>query len=78
VIAGKNRLRDTKCGVSSGIGLWCALYPLVREWLDNRANQKALADMRLRSARSHRWDALRGWWTDNLTESDCGGIILAL
>jgi hypothetical protein len=33
-----------------GLEVCGAVYPLVRECLDNRANQKALADMRMRSA----------------------------
>ena len=48
-----------------GLEVCGAVYPLVRECLDNRANQKALADMRMRSARGHRWDALQGRWMDD-------------
>ena len=48
-----------------GLEVCGAVYPLVRECLDNRANQKALADMRMHSARGYRWDALRGRWMDD-------------
>jgi hypothetical protein len=41
-----------------GLEVCGAVCPLVS--LDNRADQRALADMRMRSARRHCWDALQG------------------
>jgi hypothetical protein len=46
-----------------GLEVCGAVCPLVS--LDNRADQRALADMRMRSARRHRWDALQGRWMDD-------------
>ena len=51
-------------GVFAGIGIWCAFYPLISEWLEYRANQKKLAKMRSHVARGHRWNALQGRWTE--------------
>jgi hypothetical protein len=51
-------------GVFAGIGIWCALYPWITEWLERRAAQKALAEMRSRSKRGHQWDTLRGRWME--------------
>jgi hypothetical protein len=50
--------------VFAGIGIWCALYPFISEWLEHRANQKLLAKMRWHAARGHRWDASQGRWTE--------------
>jgi len=63
-LLGPDRGLRAMWGIFAGIGIWCALYPLVREWLEYRANQKVLADMRSRSARGDRWDALRGRWME--------------
>ena len=51
-------------GVFAEIGIWCVLYPRVAEWLERRAVQKALAEMRLHSKRKHQWDPLRGRWME--------------
>ena len=53
------------CG---GLEVCGAVYPLVRECLDNRANQKALADMRMRSAEGTVGMRCRvGGWTTDIT-----------
>jgi hypothetical protein len=51
-------------GVFAGIGLWCALYPIIYEWRHQRADQRRLEAMRKHSALGHRWDALLGRWLD--------------
>jgi hypothetical protein len=59
-----------------GLEVCGAVYPLVRECLDNRANQKALADMRMRSAEGTVGMRCRvGGWTTDITAalSNSGG-----
>ena len=51
-------------GVFAGIAIWVAVHPFLMEWMNRRATQKSLEDMRSRAARGDRWDTLRGRWME--------------
>jgi hypothetical protein len=41
--------------IFAGIALWAAFYPLIRDWLQDRADKKRLAVMRKHALMGHHW-----------------------